>query len=74
MIEMSMFLKIVIEVLIVFPLIMAIVLYLDYNTDGKYDIEFKIKEFEDLNFENDKIMTFIIKFIKKFNEVVSKNE
>lgn len=66
--------KIVIDVLTVFPLLMAIVLYIDYNTDGKYDIEFKITEFEDLKIRNDKVMNFIIKFIKKINEVVSKNE
>jgi len=62
--------KIVFEVLLVFPLLMALLLYFDYKIDGKYDIEFEIKEFEDMKIKND----IMIRFITKVKEVLCLNE
>ena len=58
--------KIIIDVLKVFPLIMAIVLYIDYKINEQYNIEIDIKEFEDLKLEKDIMM----RLINKVKEVV----
>ena len=62
--------KIVIDVLINLPLLMALLLVVNEKINGKQDIEFKIREWEELNHEND----YVVRLIEKFNEVVHKNE
>ncbi|MBA7490160.1 hypothetical protein ES702_00695 [subsurface metagenome] len=63
--------KVVIDVLMVFPLIMAIVLYLDYNTDGKYDVEFKIR---DVTFRNEALYRKLWEFVTGEKLEVKENE
>jgi len=63
--------RIVIDVFINLPLLMAIVLYFDYKIDGDYDIEFKIFEYEDFK---DKIKDdLMIRIVEKFHEVMNEN-
>lgn len=62
--------KIVIDVLINLPLLMALLLIVDEKINGKQDIEIKIVEFEDVFNKDD----YMIRLIEKFNEVVHKNE
>lgn len=62
--------RIVIDVLINLPLLMALLLVVDEKINGKQYIEFKIREWEELNHEND----YVVRLIEKFNEVVHKNE
>jgi len=68
MIEIDIF-KIVIDVLVSLPLLMSLVLYIDYKINGDYDIEFKMFEFEDAFNQND----LVIRLIKKVNEVINNN-
>ena len=62
--------KVIIDVLIVFPLLMALLLYFDYKIDGQYNIEFEITEFEDMKINNG----ITIRFIRKVKEVICINE
>jgi len=45
---------------------MALVLVVDYSINGKYDIKFEIKEYEDVISEKD----ILIRLIKKVNELI----
>lgn len=65
--------KIVTDIIIHFPLIMSLVLVFDYRLNGKYNVEIKIKEFEDINIEKDIIMNLIIRFIKRVNNIISED-
>ena len=62
--------NIVIDVLVSLPLLMSLVLYIDYHINGDYDIEFKMYEFEDVFNQND----LVIRLIKKVNEAIHKGD
>ena len=68
--------KIVIDVFINLPLLMAIVLYFDYKIDGDYDIEFKMFEYEEFKdkIKDDLMFSLMIRLVDKFHKVVNGNK
>lgn len=62
--------KIVAHVILNIPLLMALVLYIDYKIDGDYDIEFEIEEYDEV-FNMDKP---IFKLVEKLHELINGNE
>jgi len=62
--------KILIDVYLNFPLLMALVLIIDYKINGKYDIEFEVIDYDEIKNE-DKL---IFKLVEKFNDVVNNND
>ena len=59
--------KIIISVFLNFPLIMGLVLVIDYELNNKYDIEFEVKDFEEVYDTN----SLIMKIVEKLNELVN---
>ena len=59
--------KIIIQVFINFPLIMALVLIIDFEHNNKYDIEFEVIDFE----ERKRMNSLVIRLVEKLNELVN---
>ena len=59
--------KIIIQVFMNFPLIMALVLIIDFEHNNKYDIEFEIIDYEERKRKN----SLLIKLVEKMNKLVN---
>jgi len=59
--------KIIIQVFINFPLIMTLALIIDFEHNNKYDIEFKVIDYEERKNKN----SLLIKLVEKMNEMVN---
>lgn len=59
--------KIIIQVFINFPLIMTLALIIDFEHNNKYDIEFKVIDYEERKNKN----SLLIKLVEKLNELVN---
>jgi len=62
--------RIVADVILNLPLLMALVLIIDYKMDGEYDIEIEIVEFDEF-FNRDKL---IFRLVEKFHELINGDE
>lgn len=59
--------KIFIQVFMNFPLIMTLVLIIDFEHNNKYDIEFEVIDFEERKRKN----SLVIRLVEKLNELVN---
>jgi len=59
--------KIILQVFINFPLIMTLALIIDFKHNNKYDIEFKVIDYEERKNKN----SLLIRTVEKMNELVN---
>ena len=59
--------KIIIQVFINFPLIMTLALIIDFKHNNKYDIEFKVIDYEERKNKN----SLLIRLVERMNELVN---